>query len=34
MALARKPSEDDAGWEVVVSPATDAQGWQHATVFK
>ena len=33
--LDRRPTEaEHAGWDVVVSPATDGEGWQYASVFK
>eukprot|EP00887_Chlorella_sp_A99_P004794 scaffold4.g4794.t1 len=33
VALEQLPPEEP-GWEIVVTPATDAHGWQYATVFK
>lgn len=32
--LATPPSEDPAAWELVVTGATDDEGWEYATVFK
>ena len=35
VALDQRPSEEEPlGWRLVVSPATDIEGWQYASVFK
>ena len=34
VALAHRPTDDDAHWELAVTPGTDDEGWQYATVFK
>jgi hypothetical protein len=35
IALDKRPTEEEPlGWRLVVSPATDIEGWQYASVFK
>ncbi len=35
MPVDKRPTEEEPqGWRLVVSPATDVEGWQYGSVFK